>query len=118
MKIGEIYWVNLDPTMGDEIQKRRPVIILNGGHKKHLKLCIVVPITNWNARWEKNPFFVTLEPNPANGLKKKSIVNCFQIRAISHKRFLVKSGEISKTEMDAIKQAVSLILDIDPDHCE
>jgi mRNA interferase MazF len=44
LKAGEIYWVNLNPTIGDEIQKTRPVIVLNGGHEKHLRLAIVIPI--------------------------------------------------------------------------
>ncbi len=48
MKTGEIYWVNLDPTIGDEIQKKRPVIVVNGGHDRYLKLAIVVPVTAWN----------------------------------------------------------------------
>ena len=118
MKPGELYWVNLDPSIGDEIQKRRPVVVLNGGHEKHLRLSIVVPITNWNALWDDNPFFVTLEPDSMNGLTKKSAVDCFQIRAISYKRFLGKIGKISKAELNSIKKAISLILDIDPEHCE
>ena len=118
MKPGEIYWVNLDPSVGDEIQKRRPVVVLNGGHVKHLRLSIVVPVTNWNTLWDDNPFFVTLEPNSVNGLTKKSAVDCFQIRAVSHDRFLGRIGQISNTEMASIKKAISLILDIDPEHCE
>jgi len=118
LKAGEIYWVNLDPTIGDEIKKRRPVLVLNGGHDKHLKLAIVVPITAWNPCWADNPFFVALEPGPSNRLQKESVVDCFQIRAISHKRFAEKSGEISPEELHLIKKSISLILDIDPEHCE
>ena len=118
MKTGEIHWVNLDPTIGDEIKKKRPVIVLNGGHDKHLKLAIVVPVTAWNAYWEENPFFVSLEANPNNGLPKKSAVDCFQIRAVSHKRFMEKIGNISNHEIHLIKKAISLILDIEPEHCE
>jgi mRNA interferase MazF len=118
LKHGELYWVNLNPTIGDEIQKRRPVVVLNGGHKKYLRLSIVVPITNWNTSWDDNPFFVTLEPDSENGLTKKSVIDCFQIRAISYKRFLGKIGRISKTELNSIRKAISLILDIDPEHCE
>jgi mRNA interferase MazF len=117
LKTGEIYWVSLDPTIGDEIKKKRPVVILNPGHKKNLKLAIVVPITGWNSQWDKNPFFVCLEPNSISGLKKKSVVDCFQIRAISHKRFAEKIGDISKDDMAFIKKAVALILDIDPEDC-
>jgi len=118
LKNGEIYWVNLDPTIGDEIKKKRPVIILNGGHKKHLKLAIVVPVTSWSLHWDENPFFVTLEPNSKNCLSKKSSVDCFQIRAISYNRFIEKIGDISNDEVNLIKKSIALILDIEPEHCE
>ena len=118
MRAGEIYWVNLDPTIGNEIKKKRPVVVLNGGHEKHLKLSIVVPVTAWSPYWEKNPFFVSLEPNIKNGLKKKSVVDCFQIRAVSHSRFAEKIGEISNDEIKLIKRSITLILDIEPEHCE
>ncbi len=65
-----------------------------------------------------NPFFVSLEPSPNNGLKKKSTIDCFQIRALSHKRFAEKIGNISNGEIDLIKKSIALILDIDPEHCE
>ena len=118
MKTGEIFWVNIDPTIGDEIKKRRPVVVLNGGHDKHLKLAIVVPVTAWSSYWEKNPFFVSLKPNKKSGIKKKSVVYCFQIRAVSHNRFAEKIGELSKDEIDQIKRAIALILDIESVHCE
>jgi mRNA interferase MazF len=118
LKAGEIYWVNLDPTIGNEIKKRRPVVVLNGGHDKHLKLAIVVPVTAWSSYWEKNPFFVSLEPNTTSGLKKKSVVDCFQIRAVSHNRFAEKIGAISNDEIDQTKRSITLILDIDPKYCE
>ena len=118
MKTGEIYWVNLDPAVGDEIKKRRPVITINGCHDKHLKLAIVVPVTAWNPHWDENPFFVTLESNSKNGLSKKSSVDCFQIRAIRHNRFVEKIGNISNDEINLIKTSIALILYIEPEHCE
>ena len=117
LKAGEICWVNLAPTLGDEIRKTRPVVIVNGGHTKHLKLAIVVPITAWSSHWEGNPFFVCLKPSLTNGLQKKSAIDCFQMRALSHKRFLEKIGQISPVEMDAVKRSIALILDIEPEHC-
>ena len=118
MRTGEIYWVNLDPTIGDEIKKRRPVIVVNGGHDKHLRLAIVVPVTAWSPYWDKNSFFISLEPDSNNGLRKKSAVDCFQIRAISHNKFVEKIGNISNDEIDLIKKSIALILDIEPEHCE
>ena len=118
MKAGEIYLVNLDPTIGNEIKKRRPVVVLNGGHDKHLKLAIVDPVTAWSSYWEKNPFFVSLQPNTENGLKKKSVVDCFQIRTVSYNKFSEKIGGISNDEINQIKRSITLILDIEPEHCE
>ena len=118
MQSGDIYWVNLDPTIGHEIRKRRPVIVINGGHDKHLKLAIVVPITEWDPKWGENPFFVPVEADRKSGLKKNSVVDCFQIRAISHSRFSERVGEVPGGVMDRIKSSLALILDIDPEHCE
>ena len=92
--------------------------MLNGGHDKHLKLAIVVPITAWSSYWDKNPFFVTLKADAKSGLKKKSVVDCFQIRAISHNRFVDKIGELSNDEIVRIKRSITLILDIEPKHCD
>jgi mRNA interferase MazF len=58
------------------------------------------------------------EPDSNNGLQKKSAVDCFQIRAISHKRFVEKIGSISKDKTDLIKKSIALILDIEPERCE
>lgn len=117
LKTGDIYQVNLDPTIGDEIRKKRPVIILNPGDLKNLKLAIVVPITNWNSHWENNPFFTIINPDQNNRLNKKSAIDCFQIRAVSHSRFIKKIGSIQEEQLDNIKSSLSLILNIDTEHC-
>jgi len=117
LKSGDIYWVNLEPSIGDEIKKKRPVVVLNPGHSKHLRLAIVVPVTGWRPEWKSHPFFVSLDPAETNGLDKKSVVDCFQIRAVSHNRFREKAGSIFDNELDKMKKAIALILDIDPEHC-
>jgi mRNA interferase MazF len=118
LKIGDIVWVNLDPTVGDEIKKKQPVVILNDGHEKHLRLSIVVPVTNWSEIWDNNPFFVSLDLSKQNGLKKKSAVDCFQVRAVSHLRVLDRLGAVTPSELTQIKKALALILDLEPEDCE
>ena len=117
LQIGEIYWVSLEPAIGAEIKKKRPVVVLNPGHQKHLRLAIAVPVTGWNSNWEDNPFFVPLAPDATNMLKKQSMIDCFQIRAISHRRFAGMIGSVSAQEINLVKKAVALILDIEPDDC-
>jgi mRNA interferase MazF len=115
---GEIWYVSLDPTVGDELQKIRPVVVLNPGHDRHLRLAVVVPVTGWRQGWQGNPFFVKLDPAPTNGLEKTSAVDCFQIRSLSHRRFKRHLGNISDAVLDQVLSAVALILDIDSVHCE
>ena len=117
MKTREIWLVNLDPTIGDEIRKTRPVVVLNAGEQKSLRLAIVVPVTGWQPRWENHPFFLAIDPEPRHGLTKKGAVDCFQMRALSHRRFVKRLGALSGEEMDRIRSAVALILDIEPEHC-
>ena len=117
LRTGDLYQVNLDPTVGNEIQKSRPVVVLNPGHEKNLRLAIVVPVTSWKRRWENNPFFLTLTLNRRHGLRRKSVVDCFQVRAVSHGRFEKRLGNLSVGELDHIKRALALILDIEPEHC-
>jgi mRNA interferase MazF len=90
---------------------------MNAGDTKVLELCIVVPVTGWKPRWENNPFFVTLDPSTGNGLAKRSAVDCFQIRTLSHHRFIRRLGLLEGQTIDALKTAVALILDIEPEHC-
>lgn len=117
MKTGDLYLVSLDPTIGDEIRKTRPVVVLNPGHTKNLRLAIVVPVTAWKPRWEANPFFLTLEPEARHGLQKQSAVDCFQLRALSHGRFVKKLGALNRSELDRIRSSIALILGIEPEHC-
>ncbi len=118
MKTGDIYRVNLDPTVGDEIRKTRPVVVLNGGDQKNLQLAIVIPVTHWRKQWDGNPFFVTMNAQPRHGLDRKLAIDCFQVRALSHGRFARRLGSLTGEEMDRVKTAVALILDIEPGHCQ
>jgi mRNA interferase MazF len=51
MKQGEIWLINLDPTVGSEIQKTRPAIIVNDDVIGKLPLKVIVPITDWKDRY-------------------------------------------------------------------
>jgi mRNA interferase MazF len=117
LRTGDIYRVQLDPAVGHEMNKTRPVIVVNPGDVKSLRLAIVVPVTAWKPHWEGNAFFLTLEPTTQHGLTKKSAVDCYQIRALSHDRFLERLGELSSAEIEKVKRALSLILDIEARHC-
>lgn len=52
MKRGEVYWVNLDPTVGNEVKKRRPAVIVSPDEmNRNLPVVIVAPITSSKKNW-------------------------------------------------------------------
>ncbi|MBK7138687.1 MAG: type II toxin-antitoxin system PemK/MazF family toxin [Bacteroidetes bacterium] len=94
MKQSEIWLIDLDPTKGAEIQKKRPAIIINDDRLGKLPLKVIVPITDWKERYEIAPWMVKIEPSANNGLSKTSSVDCFQIRSLSQERLIKKIGNI------------------------
>jgi mRNA interferase MazF len=113
MKQGEIWLINLDPTVGAEIKKIRPAIIVSDDSLGKLPLKIIVPITDWNDRYEIAPWMIKLEPNSKNGLTKDSSADCFQVRSVSQERFVKKLGNISVVIMDEIKTGLAKVLSIE-----
>lgn len=110
MKQSEIWLIDLDPTKGAEIQKKRPAIIVNDDRLGKLPLKIIVPITDWKDRYDIAPWMVKLEPNSTNGLSKVSSADCFQIRSLSQERLIKKIGNIDNTTLDEIKEAIKKVL--------
>jgi mRNA interferase MazF len=55
MKQNEIWLIDLDPTKGAEIQKKRPAVIVNDDRLGKLPLKIIVPITDWKERYNIAP---------------------------------------------------------------
>ena len=116
MKQGEIWYADLSPVKGSEQQGYRPVAIISGNLlNTYLPIVIACPLTTQIKNYKGN---LIMDPTKENGLKKKSAVDCFQIRAISHRRFSEQIGRITKYELNSIRKSISLILDIDPEHCE
>lgn len=113
MKQSEIWLINLDPTIGAEIKKIRPAIVVNDNSLGKLPLKIIVPLTDWKKRYEIAPWMVYLKPDGLNGLSKESAVDCFQIRSISDERFIKKIGKISSVNLEKIKEALSKVLSIE-----
>lgn len=112
MKQSEIWLIDLDPTKGAEIQKKRPAIIINDDRLGKLPLKVIVPITDWKERYDIAPWMVKIEPNSSNGLSKTSSVDCFQIRSVSQERLVKKLGYIDNNTLNEIKEAVRKVLDL------
>lgn len=112
MKRGEIYFADLDPTMGSETQKKRPVLIIsNNANNKVASTITIVPITSTIKKIY--PFEVLLEANKT-GLSKNSKAQCHQIRTISKLRITSSTplGTVSNELIKNIEHALKLHLDM------
>ena len=112
MKQGEIWLVSLDPSVGSEIRKTRPAIIVNDNVLGKLPLKIIVPLTDWKDRYEAAPWMVKVEPDTNNKLTKLSSADCFQIRSVAEQRCIKLIGEVDKTIMVDIRKALATVLNI------
>jgi len=109
IKRGDIWLVNLDPTIGHEIRKSRPgIIIQNDLGNKFSPITIIAPITSQNVE-SFYPFEVQLLSS-AEGLPKKSKVLLNQIRAIDKRRLIKKIGKVSQHKSAEIDNALKISL--------
>jgi len=112
MKQGEIWPVSLDPTVGSEIKKTRPAIIVNDNTLGKLPLKIIVPLTDWKERYSVAPWMVKIQSDRQNKLTKDSSADCFQIRSVAEERCVKKLGHVDIDTMDGIRKALAIVLNI------
>ena len=109
---GDLWMVNLDPTVGDEIKKVRPSIVVNRDAVGVLALRVVVPITAWQDRFASCDWLVRLEPDAENGLEKLSAADTFQVRSVSCRRFVRRLGHFSSLDQKRIAEGLRVVLDL------
>jgi len=110
MKNGEIWLVTFSPSIGDEIQKTRPAVVISNDKVGGLDLRIVAAITD-GIKYSQ-PWHIRVSPSATNGLRKESLVDCFQIKCHSTQRFRKKIGILSARDMDAVKGCIAGVLDL------
>ena len=115
MRSGEVWLVALEPTVGAEIGKTRPGVIVSRDTVGILPLTVIVPITRWQERYKDRDWMVRLEPTTENGLAKLSAADTLQIRSVAKQRLLKKLGTLSTKEMQYIIIALTTLLNIDLD---
>src|SRR5208282_5644243 len=103
---GEVWWVAFDPSVGGEIQKTRPALVVsNNSANVALNRLIVVPLTSQTAKVYPGQAMVTL-----NGEPRKAMAD--QLTTASKKRLRTKLGELSHSDIAAVEGAILLHLGI------
>lgn len=103
-KRGEVYWANLDPTIGTEINKKRPCLIISNNDGNEVSSRVIVAAITSSVKIVY-PFQVKIM------LKKKSgkiLLN--QIRTIDKQRLDGKLGVLDRETMEQVEKALKLVL--------
>ena len=106
---GEVYLVSFDPTVGAEMQRTRPALILqNDIANRHSPITIVAAITS---QFEEPlyPTEVLITP-PEGGLTTASVVLLNQIRSIDRRRLVRRLGRASAGTLERVNRAIQLSL--------
>ena len=110
IKRGEIWLANLDPTIGSEINKTRPVIIVsNDTNNRHNNVITIIPITSNIDRIFSFEVFI---PKGEANLPKDSKAKADQIRTIDKARLAKRIGTLSDKYVQEIDIALMLHLDL------
>ena len=108
-KRGEIYLVNFDPTVGAEIKKTRPALVIqNDIGNEYSPITIVAAITS---KFDQPPYptEVIMEPEES-GLSLRSAVVLNQIRSIDRQRLVKRLGHATPSTMNRVDQAIQISL--------
>ena len=109
---GEIWLINLDPTVEAEIQKTHPAMIVNEDAIGILPWRVIVPLTNWKERYAIAPWMVRIEPDATNGLSEPSAADAFQMRSVSQERFARRIGRISEAILQEVLKAIQVVIGV------
>lgn len=104
MNRGDIYWVNLDPTQGAEINKLRPCILVGASPINQARRTVVVVPLSTSAK-PRLPLNV-----PVECLGKEVVAVCDQIRTVDKKRLKEKAGILSPSDLEKVNHGLRQLL--------
>jgi mRNA interferase MazF len=105
---GEVYLVSFDPTVGHEINKTRPALVIqNDVGNRHSPLTIVAAVTS-KVSVVPYPVEVAVSPSGANGLETLSAIRLDQIRTIDKQRLIKRLGAVEHSIMKKVDEAIKI----------
>ena len=106
---GDVWLVSLDPTVGHEIHKTRPAVIVTSDlYNRQNWVVLVVPLTSHDtAEYDQ-----VLIPSPEGGLTNPSVTLPDQLRAVDRSRLVKKLGRLKASTMAKLDRTLKIVLDL------
>ena len=108
-KRGEVWIINFDPTVGSEIRKTRPAVVLQNNIGNYFSAVTIVAAITSRSDDSLYPVEVSIDP-PEGGLDKRSVVLLNQIRTVDKRRMVKKIGMLTEDTMNAVDRALLISL--------
>jgi mRNA interferase MazF len=106
MRRGDIYWVKLDPTVGSEIRKKRPCVLIGANPiNEARRTVVVIPLSSVGI--SRPPLTI-----PVNCLGKQAVAVCDQIRAVDKSRLIEKAGSLTKEDLSELENGLRQVLSL------
>ena len=100
MNRGEVWWINFEPSIGGEIRKKRPAVIMsNDSANKYLNRVQVVPLTSKVDRVYPGEALIDLEGRPNKAMAD-------QLTTVSKLRLISRIGKLPAREIQKVERAV------------
>ena len=107
---GDVFLVSFDPTVGHEIRKTRPALVIqNNVGNRYSPLTIVAAITS-KVSTVSYPVEVVIQPSKANGLEAVSAIRLDQIRTVDRQRLTKHLGVADSATMNKVDAAIQISL--------
>ncbi|AFY72325.1 growth inhibitor [Synechococcus sp. PCC 7502] len=110
--LGSIWLVSFDPSIGTEIRKTRPAVIVSGTIFNQRSKVTVLPITSSSPNERLLPVILPIIPAPSNGISIKSFVVCIDPMTFDKRRLVQYLGKLSLNEIQRIQRILANYLDI------
>jgi mRNA interferase MazF len=107
---GDIWLVDFEPSVGTEIRKTRPAVVVQEDGLSVLERTIVVPVTSWKPLFASYMWMIRLLPTKQNGLTKESGVDTLQTKSLDNSRFKKYIGVLRPKDMDEIATAIAFCI--------
>ena len=109
-KRGEIWWVDFTPSVGAEIQKTRPAVVVNLDGVGRLGVRLVVPLTTWQEKFANRPWMIHVAKSKTNGLSNDSAADILQLKAVAKERLQERLGHLEGANLVEVANAIALIV--------